>query len=70
VGVVPMPEPDDGGHDGFVLLRWYKNRGRTDAALLWGVRDVSPRWLTLADAERLLDAVADDGRSFRGRMRI
>jgi hypothetical protein len=47
------PEYDDGRAGPYVLLRWYKQRGRTEWALLWEGGQL-PRPITLAEAERVL----------------
>lgn len=53
VVVLPAPENEDGSGGNFIILRWYKRRGRTDAALWWGP-GVLPVPITLAQAERFL----------------
>lgn len=45
----------------FVLLTWYKHRGRTDGA--WLVAGASVEWLTLDMAEDFLDWVAALGQA-------
>jgi hypothetical protein len=53
VAVLPMPERPEGGHGGFMLVRWYKQRGRTDEVLVWRSYG-SIRPATLGDVERVL----------------
>lgn len=45
----------DGGDRGpvYVIIRWYKHRGRTDSALWWA--NGAPRPITLSEAELMLE---------------
>lgn len=50
IGTVPF-ESDD--YSGYIVMTWYKNRGRTgNALIMWD--DHEPRTLTEADAEAAL----------------
>ncbi len=40
----------------FVVIKWYKHRGRTESVLWWSSMDV-PRLITLVEAEMVLDKV-------------
>jgi hypothetical protein len=52
-----LPMRDESGR--FLLLGWYKNRGRTELARIVGEYDVEP--LTLTEAERFLSRVRHKG---------
>lgn len=56
-GLLPIPDGE------FLFMRWYKNRGRTDVAVVLDYDGVR-RTLTIEEAEHILDrvaAISDDG---------
>lgn len=62
VAVLPMPERSDGRWGGFMLVGWYKSRGRTAEVYVWEAASArlgaeGPRPATFEDVERLLAGV-------------